>query len=87
MQKAQKKQKSEDAKKAALLVARLNQYRDEYYNKANPTVSDVVYDRLYDELQELEKKTGITHSNSPTQTEELLRQDRIPLQGRHSLQV
>lgn len=50
------------------LVVKLNQYRHEYYNLAAPSVSDAVYDRLYDELQKLEKKTGIIYSNSPTQT-------------------
>ena len=68
MQKIQRKQKNEDVKKVAMLVTRLNQYRHEYYNLAAPTVSDAVYDRLYDELQKLEKRTGIIYSNSPTQT-------------------
>ncbi len=50
------------------LVDKLNQYRDEYYNKNAPSVSDAVYDHLYDELERLEKETGIILSNSPTQT-------------------
>ena len=29
---------------------RLNRYRDEYYNRNAPSVSDEVYDRLFDEL-------------------------------------
>lgn len=62
------KPKKEDARKIAMLVAKLNQYRHEYYNKAKPTVSDAVYDHLFDELQQLERKTGIVLSNSPTQT-------------------
>ena len=33
-----------------------------------PSVSDAVYDHLFDELQEMEKRTGIILSNSPTQT-------------------
>ena len=33
------------------LVDRLNQYRHEYYNQDVPSVSDAVYDRLYDELE------------------------------------
>ena len=68
MHKVQRKQKNEDAKKVAMLVAKLNQYRHEYYNKAKPSVSDAVYDHLFDELKKLEKKTGIVLSNSPTQT-------------------
>ncbi len=50
------------------LTARLNVYRNEYYNKNAPSVSDAVYDRLYDELVELEKQTGVVMTNSPTQT-------------------
>lgn len=50
------------------LVTRLNHYRHEYYNQNRSSVSDAVYDRLYDELVHLEKKTGIIFSNSPTQT-------------------
>ena len=33
------------------LTDRLNRYRNEYYNYNNPSVSDEVYDRLFDELQ------------------------------------
>ena len=36
------------------LVERLNGYRHEYYNENNPSVSDAVYDHLYDELKRLE---------------------------------
>ena len=50
------------------LVDKLNQYRDEYYNRNAPSVSDAVYDHLYDELGRLEKESGIILSNSPTQT-------------------
>lgn len=50
------------------LTVRLNTYRDEYYNQNAPSVSDAVYDRLFDELTELEKETGVVMSNSPTQT-------------------
>lgn len=55
-------------KKQRELTARLNKYRMEYYNNNSPSVSDAVYDRLYDELIILEKQTGIIMSNSPTQT-------------------
>lgn len=50
------------------LTARLNLYRDEYYNKNAPSVSDAVYDRLFDELVGLEEQTGVIMTNSPTQT-------------------
>lgn len=55
-------------KTAAELIELLNRYRDEYYNKNAPTVTDAEYDRLFDELAALEKSTGIRMSNSPTQT-------------------
>lgn len=50
------------------LTVRLNEYRYEYYNKNAPSVSDSVYDRLFDELVNLEKQTGVVMTNSPTQT-------------------
>ena len=50
------------------LVDKRNQYRHEYYNENTPSVSDAVYDHLYDELAHMEKETGIILSNSPTQT-------------------
>lgn len=50
------------------LTARLNRYRDEYYNQNAPSVSDEVYDRLFDELAALEKQTGVQMANSSTRT-------------------
>ena len=50
------------------LTDRLNRYRNEYYNLNSPSVSDAVYDRLFEELQSLEKQTGIQMANSPTST-------------------
>ena len=50
------------------LVLNLNQYRDEYYNPNAPSIPDSTYDRLFDELEVLEKRTGIILSGSPTQT-------------------
>ncbi len=68
MKKIRKGTQAEDAAKVTELVTKLNRYRHEYYNLAAPSVPDAVYDHLFDELQELEKKTGIILSNSPTQT-------------------
>lgn len=50
------------------LVELLNTYREEYYNKSEPSVTDKVYDSLFDELNELEEITGIYLQNSPTQS-------------------
>ncbi len=47
-------------------VAFLNRAAEAYYQKNEEIISNLEYDRLYDELEELEKKTGIVLSNSPT---------------------
>ncbi|WP_250278963.1 NAD-dependent DNA ligase LigA [[Clostridium] colinum] len=49
------------------LVNTLNKARKAYYQESYEIMSDFEYDKLYDELEELEKKTGIVLSNSPTQ--------------------
>ena len=56
---------------------RLNRYRDEYYNRNAPSVSDEGYDRLLDEWKELEQETGIQMANAPTQTECYLSVSRL----------
>ena len=50
------------------LVDQMNKYRDAYYNDNESLVSDLEYDNLMDKLQDLESKTGIVLSNSPTRT-------------------
>ncbi len=50
------------------LIKTLNEARDAYYNRNSPIMSDKEYDKLFDELAELEKFTGIIYPNSPTQT-------------------
>lgn len=50
------------------LTAQLNRCRAEYYNRNAPSVSDAVYDRLFDELKQIEQQTGIYFADSPTQT-------------------
>lgn len=49
------------------LVRMLNMYCDAYYNANESLISDKEFDKLYDELLELENETGIILSNSPTQ--------------------
>ena len=49
------------------LIKILNEASISYYRDDNPTLSDKQYDELYDELESLEKETGIIYSNSPTQ--------------------
>ncbi|MBQ3502383.1 MAG: NAD-dependent DNA ligase LigA, partial [Clostridia bacterium] len=48
------------------LVDLITKYNYEYYVLDKPTVADVEYDRLLDELFRLEKETGIVLDNSPT---------------------
>lgn len=49
------------------LVQTLNKQRNAYYNLNSAEMSDAEYDHLYDRLEELERKSGIVFSNSPTQ--------------------
>lgn len=55
-------------KEVKLLVDNLNKHRHAYYNLNAPVISDAEYDRLYEQLESLERETGIIYSNSPTQT-------------------
>ena len=48
------------------LVSLLNKASRAYYQEAQEIMSNYEYDRLYDELKELEDELGITLSNSPT---------------------
>lgn len=47
------------------LVEKLNQYRDAYYNNAESIITDHQYDDLCDQLEKMEKETGVILSNSP----------------------
>ena len=49
------------------LVQLLNKACYAYYQEDNPFLTDKQYDELYDELEDLEKETGIVMANSPTQ--------------------
>lgn len=50
----------------AELVEKLNSYAAAYYVSDAPLISDAEYDALYDELVELEKKSGFVAEDSPT---------------------
>ena len=49
------------------LVSQLNEASKSYYQLDKEIMSNFEYDALYDELLELEAKTGIVLANSPTQ--------------------
>lgn len=59
---------NEDIKRIKELTTLLNHHRDAYYNGSKPEISDYEYDTLYDELKQLEDKSGILFNNSPTQS-------------------
>ncbi|QOX63913.1 hypothetical protein FRZ06_11510 [Anoxybacterium hadale] len=44
----------------------LNEAGKAYYQENREIMPNIEYDRLYDELQELERETGTVLSNSPT---------------------
>lgn len=48
------------------IIDKLNYASDRYYNYGDSPLSDVEYDKLYDELCDYESKFGIIYSNSPT---------------------
>ena len=49
------------------LIEKLDEASRAYYKEDREIMSNMEYDALYDELVELEKKTGLILSNSPTQ--------------------
>lgn len=48
------------------LVKKLNEAAKAYYQEDREIMSNLEYDTLYDELQVLEEKTGVTLAGSPT---------------------
>ena len=48
------------------LITILNEAGKAYYQNAEEIMSNLQYDKLYDELVELEKELGVTLANSPT---------------------
>lgn len=49
------------------LMEELSRASEAYYKYDKPIMTDKAYDKLYDELEALERETGIIFSNSPTQ--------------------
>ena len=56
----------EKLKRIRELVVLLNEAGKAYYQESREIMSNLEYDRLYDELAELEKETGMVYSDSPT---------------------
>ncbi len=57
---------TEKLQKMRSLCDTLNRFAYEYYVLDNPSVEDIVYDKLYDELKRLEEETGERLPDSPT---------------------
>ncbi len=57
----------EKRKRINELVELLNEASRAYYQESREIMSNFEYDRLYDELEALEKETGIVMAQSPTQ--------------------
>ena len=57
----------EKLKRMRELISILTQVSRAYYQESREIMSNFEYDRLYDELLELEKETGTVLAGSPTQ--------------------
>lgn len=58
----------EKAGRMKALIAKILTADTAYYRDDAPIMTDREYDKLVDELRELEAETGLVLSNSPTQT-------------------
>ncbi len=66
------------------LIAKLNEASEAYYAKNQEIMSNFEYDRLYDELVNLEEETGMTLSGSPTVTVGYEAVDELPKERHES---
>ena len=57
---------NEKQKRMEELIRRLNETSYAYYVLDNPVISDMQWDRMYDELKALEQETGTVLPDSPT---------------------
>lgn len=58
---------TEKAARMKALIETLNEAAKAYYQESREIMSNYEYDKLYDELAQLEEESGITLSGSPTQ--------------------
>lgn len=66
-QTAEQVQKSSEVDRIRELVGLLREAGLAYYQQSREIMSNLEYDRLYDELEQLEQKTGLILAGSPTQ--------------------
>lgn len=58
--------KADERKRMEKLIQKINEASDAYYSSGTEIMSNLEWDKLYEELTELEVKTGVVMSNSPT---------------------
>jgi DNA ligase (NAD+) len=58
---------NQNTNRMQLLISILNEAAEAYYDKDTEIMSNLEYDKLYDELSALEEETGVILSGSPTQ--------------------
>ena len=75
---------SDQQKKMRELADRLNKASEAYYKENIEIMSNLEYDALYDELEALEKETGIVLSGSPTQKVGYETSEGLPKEEHHS---
>ena len=75
---------SENVERMQELVDRLNEASRAYYAEDREIMSNYEYDRLYDELTELEQKTGVVLSHSPTASVGYEAVDELPKEAHES---
>lgn len=61
-----KKLESVDTSKQAILTRKLIEASKSYYNGMNSGMSDMEFDKLLEELSDMERTSGFTYENSPT---------------------
>ena len=66
------------------LVAQLNEARKAYYAEDREIMSNLEYDKLYEELEALEQETGMVLANSPTQEVGYEAVDELPKERHES---
>ena len=66
------------------LVSKLNEASKSYYAEDREIMSNLEYDRLYDELVALEEKTGVVLAASPTQSVGYEAVDELPKERHES---
>ena len=66
------------------LIVRLNEAAKAYYAEDREIMSNLEYDRLYDELASLEEKTGLILTQSPTQSVGYEAVDELPKERHES---